>query len=201
MGIGGGDLDNARQINGGTDGTLIGNDTDRLRVSSYIQPGDVTTYSASNVFTLANTATDVFTISGSATKTIKIFRILFYLTATTGSNATIIGLRRSSLNTGGTSTLLTGIPHDTNNAASTAVVRSYTANPTALGTLVGNMLTFGVYVSGGGTIGSIPFSYLIDNPIAQPIVLSGTSQLFAVNMNGVTFAGNSARATMIWTEE
>jgi len=188
------------QLSGGTDGTVIGNDSDRLRVASYIQAGTAQAYSASNVFVLPASATDVFTISGSATKTIKIFRILFYLTATTGSNATIIGLRRSSLNTGGTSTLLNGIAHDTTNSAATAVVRSYTANPT-LGTLVGNMFTFGVYVSGGGTIGSIPFSYVIDNAIAQPIVLRGTSQLFAVNMNSVTFAGNSARATVIWTEE
>lgn len=197
----GGDLDSTMQLSGGTDGTVIGNDSDRLRVSSVSTSGTVTTYSASNVFVLAASATDVFTISGSATKTVKIYRVLFYLTATTGSNATIVGVRRSSLNTGGTSSLLTGVANDTNNAAATAVVRSYTANPTALGTLVGNMFTFGVYVSGGGTIGSIPFSYLIDNPIVQPITLRGISQLFAVNMSAVTFAGNSARATVIWTEE
>ena len=188
------------QIRGGTDGSLIGNVSDRLLVSASLTSGTVDTYSASNVFTLPTLATDVFTISGSATKTIRIYRVLFYLTATTGSNATIIGLRRSSINTGGTSTLLTGVAHDTTNAAATAVVRSYTANPT-LGTLVGNMFHFGVYVSGGGTIGSIPFSYLIENPIVEPITLRGTSQLFAVNMNGVTFAGNVARATVIWTEE
>lgn len=200
MGMGGGDLDNTTQLSGGTDGTVIGNDTDRLRVSSYIQSGGLATYSASNVFVLPASATDVLTISGSATKTVKLFSILFYLTATTGSNATIIGLRRSSLNTGGTSTLLTNVPNDTNNAASTAVVRSYTANPT-LGTLVGNNLTYGVYVSGGGTISSLPFSYFIDNALEQPIILRGINQLFALNMNGVTFAGNSARATIVWTEE
>jgi hypothetical protein len=197
---GGGDLDSTMQIRGGTDGELIGNISDRLLVSASLTSGTVDTYSASNVFTLPTLATDVFTISGSATKTIRIYRVLFYLTATTGSNATIIGLRRSSINTGGTSTLLTGVAHDTTNAAATAVVRSYTANPT-LGTLVGKMFHFGVYISGGGTIGSIPFSYLIDNPIVEPITLRGTSQLFAVNMNAVTFAGNSARATVIWTEE
>ena len=197
---GGGDLDSTMQLRGGTDGSLIGNVSDRLLVSASLTSGTVDTYSASNVFVLPTLATDVFTISGSATKTIRIYRVLFYLTATTGSNATIIGLRRSSLNTAGTSTLLTGVAHDTTNAAATAVVRSYTANPT-LGTLVGNMFHFGVYVSGGGTIGSIPFSYLIENPIVEPITLRGTSQLFAVNMNGVTFAGNSARATVIWTEE
>jgi hypothetical protein len=197
---GGGDLDSTMQIRGGTDGGLIGNISDRLLVSATLTSGTVDTYSASNVFVLPTLATDVFTISGSSTKTIKIYRVLFYLTATTGSNATILGLRRSSLNTGGTSTLLTNVVHDTTNPAATAVVRSYTANPT-LGTLVGNMFTFGVYVSGGGTIGSIPFSYLIENPIVEPIILRGTSQLFAVNMGGVTFSGNSARATVIWTEE
>lgn len=200
MGMGGGDLDNNMQISG-SDGTVIGNDTDRMRVSTYANPGQIQTHSASTVFTLANSSTDVLTISGSATKTIKIFEIFFHMTATTGSNATIIGLRRSSLNTGGTSTLLTNVPYDTNNAASTAVVRSYTANPTALGTLVGNMITNGLYISGGGTIASTPFNYLVDNDIEQPIVLRGINQLFAINMNGVTFSGNTARATLVWTEE
>lgn len=197
---GGGDLDSTIQLRGGTDGSLIGNVSDRLLVSASLVSGTVETYSTSNLFVLPTLATDVFTISGSATKTIRIYRVLFYLSATTGSTATIIGLRRSSLNTAGTSTLLTGIAHDTTNSAATAVVRSYTANPT-LGTLVGNMFHFGVYISGGGTIGSIPFSYDIENPIVEPITLRGTSQLFAVNMNGVTFSGNSARATVIWTEE
>jgi hypothetical protein len=126
--------------------------------------------------------------------------VLFYLTATTGSNATIKGIKRSSLNTGGTSSLLTKVSFDSTNAASTAVVRSYTANPTALGTSLGDLVTFGVYVSGGGTIGSIPFSLIIDNTY-QPVVLRGINELFAVNMNSVTFAGNSARATVVWTEE
>lgn len=197
---GGGDLDSSQQIRGGTDGSLIGNDSDRLRVSAFIQNATVSTYSASNAFVLANSATDVFTISGSATKTVKIYRVLFYLTATTGSNATFIGLKRSSLNTGGTSTTPTKVPFDSTNDAATAVVRSYTANPTALGSLVGNMLTFGVYVSGGGTIGSNPFSLLIENT-TQPIILRGLNELFAVNMAGATFSGNSARATVIWTEE
>lgn len=197
---GGGDLDSTMQLRGGTDQTLIGNSSDRLLVSAAIQNATTETYSASAVFTLANTATDVFTISGSATKTVKIYRILFYLTATTGSNATIKGIRRSALNTGGTSTLLTNVKFDTTNAAATAVVRSYTANPSALGATAGDALTFGVYVSGGGTIGSIPFSLLIENT-TQPIVLRGLSELFAVNMNSVTFAGNSARATVVWTEE
>lgn len=197
---GGGDLDSTMQIRGGTDQTLIGNSSDRLLVSALLQNAATPTYSASTFFTLANSATDVFTISGSATKTIRIYRVLFYLTATTGSNATILGIRRSALNTGGTSSLLTNVAHDTDNPASTAVVRSYTANPSALGASAGNMFSFGVYVSGGGTIGSIPFSLIIDNTY-QPVVLRGISQLFAVNMNAVTFAGNVARATVVWTEE
>jgi len=188
------------QLSGGTDGTIIGNQGDSLKVVNFVQSGNVPTYSASKEFSFANSATDVFTISGSSTKTIKILSLLFYLTATTGRNTTIIGVRRSSLNTGGTSTLLTNVANDTNNPAGTAIVRSYTANPT-LGTLVGNMLTFGVYVSGGGTIGSIPFSYFIDNAIEQPIILRGINQLFSVNMGGVSLNGNSARATIVWSEE
>lgn len=197
---GGGDLDNSQRIEGGTDGTMIGNEGDRLKIAATISPVLRSTYSASNVFTVAGSATDVFTISGSNTKTIFITDIVLYLTATAGSNATILGIRRSSLNTGGTSTLLTNITHDTNNAASTAVVRSYTANPT-LGTSEGNIFTTGIYVSGGGTIGSNPFRWSWNGNQSQAITLRGTSQLFALNLNSVSFAGNICRAQVTWIEE
>ncbi len=247
---GGGDLDNSQRIEGGTDGTIIGNTSDRLKVTPDLAVGAATSalqttgntslasidgklnslgqktasgsvpvvlasdqnvnisfstsqkrsYSASSAFTVAASASDVFTISGSATTTIKIYRISLYLTATAGSNATVFLIRRSSLNTGGTSTLLTNVALDTNNVASTAVVRSYTANPT-LGTSVGNLIATGIYVSGGGTIGSNPFFWSFEQNDSQPIVLRGTSQLIAINLNAVTFAGNVARAHVFWTEE
>ena len=196
----GGDLDNSQRIEGATDGTMIGNEGDRLKIAATISPVLKSTYSASSVFTVANSATDVFTISGSATKTIYITDITLYLTATTGSNATIFGIRRSSLNTGGTSTLLTNLLLDTTNSAATAVVRSYTANPT-LGTSVGNIFTTGIYVSGGGTTASRPFQWNLIPNQTQAITLRGTSQLFALNLNSVSFAGNVCRAQISWIEE
>lgn len=222
MSFGGGDLDNAHQIQGGTDQTIIGNVGDRLKVNlpigqqnsanstPVVIASDQTiqinltsenrqTFTASALFTMAASATDVFTISGSATKTIKIYRIYYVMTATAGANATVRLIRRSSLNTGGTSVLVTSIAHDTNNAAATAVIRSYTANPT-LGTTVGDLRIQNLYISGGGTIGAGPFIYESITQ-DQPLVLRGTSQLIAINMNAATFAGNVCRAWVEFTEE
>ena len=92
------------------------------------------------------------------------------------------------------------VPWDSTNAAATATVRSYTANPT-LGTLVGNLQTSTVYVSGGGTIGSVPIVSEYTGTAQQPLTVRGTSQVVSINFGGVTRTGNVTRATVIWTEE
>lgn len=192
---------------GGTDATVIGNSGNRLLVDAVVSSSDVNvkdgvlqTYSASAEWTAAASPTDVFTITGSASKTIKIRRIYLSLTATSGANMSIFITKRSTANTGGTSTVSTAVPWDSANAAATATVRAYTANPT-LGTLVGNIQTATVYVSGGGTIGSVPIVLEYTGTAQQPLILRGTSQVVGINFGGVTRTGNVTRATVIWTEE
>jgi hypothetical protein len=192
---------------GGTDATVIGNSGNRLLVDALVSSSNTTlidgtlnTYSASASWTFAASATDIFTITGSATKTVKIRRITLSFTATSGANATVVVTKRSTANTAGTSGTPTAVPWDSTNAAATAVVRNYTANPT-LGTLVGNVQTSTVYASGGGTIGSIPIILDYTGTAQQPLILRGTSQVVGINMNGTTYTGNIARATVIWTEE
>lgn len=192
---------------GGTDATVIGNSGNRLLVDALVSSSNTTlidgvlaTYSASASWTFPASATDIFTITGSASKTIKIRRITLSFTATSGANATVVVTKRSTANTGGTSVARTGVPWDSTNAAPTATVLSYTANPT-LGTLVGNVQTSTVYASGGGTIGSIPIILDYTGTAQQPLILRGTSQVVGINMNATTYTGNVARATVIWTEE
>jgi hypothetical protein len=156
-------------------------------------------YSAAALaFVPALTATDIFTLTGSATKTIRITRIQISATQTTATANNIVLLKRSTANTGGTSTTLTATPLDSANAAATAVARSYTANPT-VGTLVGNLRVDKLFIpttTGSPTILDWKFG-----EGCQPIYLRGVAQVLAVNLNSTTLAGNSFNIFIEWTEE
>jgi hypothetical protein len=149
----------------------------------------------------AAAATDVLTITGSATKTIKVTRISFGVSTTAGSglsfNASI--LKRSTANSGGTSTVATNVSNDSNNAAATAVVLGYTANPTT-GTLVGIVRSIRAEAV---TVGATRNQFIWDFGVgvAQPIVLRGTSQVLALNFNGITLTAPVGSYSIEWTEE
>jgi hypothetical protein len=166
----------------------------------------VATYSASATnFVPAASATDVFTITGSATKTIKIIDFGFSSTTTAGSGIAlgISFIKRSTANTGGTSVVATNVPYDSNNAAATAVVRHYTANPT-LGTSVGTVRTRRIIVpaagsNGSGTAGGSEEEF--GSRPGQPIILRGVTQQFCINLNGTSITGPVSAAFVEWIEE
>ncbi len=153
----------------------------------------------------AASATDIFTITGSNTKTIRITKVRISGSQTTHSWRTFIGLRRSTANTGGTSTTRTATTHDSNNEAATAVVRAYTANPT-LGTLAGELraerislpINTPTNAQGNGPGYPLTWEFAQDG---QPIILRGASQVFSINLNGVSLAGPSLDIYIEWTEE
>jgi hypothetical protein len=153
----------------------------------------------------ATTATDIFTITGSATKTIRIIRIELSGTQNSPGAADFLLIKRSTANTGGTSTTLTNAPYDSTNAAATATVRAYTANPTALGTSVGMVRTTTLTIPGIGSGGSTGLQgfYIWDfgGRPSQAIVLRGTTQVFAINLNSTTLAGSAFDISIEWTEE
>lgn len=173
-----------------------------LPVLSTPQDGAKFTYGAAiTATTVAATPTDVFTITGSATKTVKIRHISIDGTQTTGGVVNILVIKRSTANTGGTSTLPTAVPYDSANPAATAVVRSYTVNPTALGTAVGTIHSEKLFVSATtGTPDELKFDYTEHSPI-QPITLRGATEVLAINLNSVTVTGNSFNMDITWTEE
>lgn len=169
----------------------------------YVAPSDNqrATYSAAiNSFAAANLATDIFTITGSATKTVKIIRIGLTASATTDTRVNLIILKRSTANSAGTSTTLTNTAHDSNNAAATAVVRAYTANPTT-GTLVGNLKVAKTYEAGTSTVATQQYLWIFGDRPSQPIVLRGTGEVLAINQAGVTVLGTSYDIDIEWTEE
>ena len=170
-------------------------------------PTTKTTYSAATaIFTPVATATDIFVITGSATRTVKILSIILSGTQTTAGNiGTISLIKRSTDDTGGTSVAATRIPHDSTNAAATAVVRHYTANPT-LGTTVGTVYSPRVSIPAPATaiVPATIFQYNAPDPAhGQPITLRGAAEVIAVNMGGGALPAGAANfaVTVIWTEE
>lgn len=167
------------------------------------QPELLQAYSASVVgLVVAASATDIFTITGSSSKTIRVRKIEISGTRGTATQTDIIVLKRSTSNTGGTSTTLKNVPLDSANQSSTAVVRSYTANPT-LGTLIGNIkaskIPMGVAAPGNAQ-SSIGQERIYEFG-RQSVVLRGTSEVVSINLNGQTVAGSSINISIEWTEE
>ncbi len=156
--------------------------------------------------TPAASATDIFTIIGSLTKTIYVHKITVTGNRTAHAHDLIRLIKRSTANTGGTSTLRTIVPFDSTNSIATAQVRAYTTNPT-LGTEVGEIyscrVSFPVQTpsnaqGNGGAV--VPWIWQYSE-IGQPITLRGTSELLAINLNAVTIAGGVIQISIEWSEE
>lgn len=157
------------------------------------------TYSLAFTVAPAATATDIFQIIGSATTTVSINKINISGTQTTGGQTTISLIKRSTANTGGTSTSSTMVVHDLADAAATAVGSIYTANPTT-GTPVGNIRIFslplGAVTSTTNNIVQVDFGER-----GKPIVLNGVAQAMVIALGGVTLTGGSINVWIEFTEE
>lgn len=162
--------------------------------------GSKATYSAGKLG-LVPTTTDVFTITGSATKIIRVTRVEVSFIQSIYNINEVQLIKRSTANTGGTSTSILAVSHDSTNAAATATVLAYTANPT-LGTSLGVVRTVKLY--GDATnqpSGENVITWDFGTRPAQAIVLRGTTQVLAVNLNGVSISGASFDISIEWTEE
>jgi hypothetical protein len=157
------------------------------------------TYSASGVIVPAASATDIAILPGNGTTTVYVTKVIISGIQTTGGAVQFFLAKRSTANTGGTSTSFTVVPHDSGDAAASSTPLNYTANPTSTGTLVGNVRT--AYVAlGASTVTTndvIEFSFGVGG---KPIILSGTTQGLAVNLNAVTVTGGSIDVTYEWYE-
>jgi hypothetical protein len=138
--------------------------------------------------TLAANPTDIFCIQGSATKVIKVKRFdLSGLTSVALATVAMQIVKRSTANTGGTSTNPAAVSHDTQNPTATATVLAYTANPTT-GTLVGVVDPFYITASTATTQNNErQKQYGIED--AQSMRLRGTGEMICLNGNGASFTG------------
>jgi hypothetical protein len=170
-------------------------------------PRERLTYAAATPSVVpAASATDIFTITGSGTKTVYIHKITVTGTRTAHAHDLVQLIKRSTANSGGTSATLTNVPYDSTNAAATAVVRSYTANPTlgtAVGTVYARRQSFPVQTpanaqGNGGSVVPWEWTFVAN---AQPIILRGTNQVLAVNLNAITITGGILQFSIEWSEE
>lgn len=167
------------------------------------------TYSVGDSFTPSATAKAAVTIFGSASKIVKITRILCSLvngSTTAGSTGIIFVEKNTAVFTGGTATAETPVPNDSNDAAPTATVNTYSVAPTGGGgtptAIVGCRGT--IPMLNGATLdagigGLLQLEYT-PGKNAKPLTLNGVAQGLSI----VPFfnAGSISGAYGIeWTEE
>lgn len=149
----------------------------------------------------AASATDFLTITGATGVVTRVTYVECSGVAGTAGTASIVGLKRSTANSAGTSTTPTAVPVDAGSAAAGSTVRAYTANPTT-GTLVGNVRAgkVGLPLATAGTGNVLRWTFG-DRPSAQEIVLRAATEVFALNGAGATLAATAALDCGIeWTE-
>ncbi len=172
-----------------------------MQVTNTPVDGARATYSAAVVNQATGLlATDIFTITGSASKTIRVTKVEVSAFSGGNSNNTVVLLKRSTANTGGTSAAQTAVPHDSASAAATATVLAYTVNPTT-GTLVGNLVTRRMSTPATNSASQSSETLFAAGRPAQAIVLRGVNEVLAVNLNGTTIAGDGFNIAIEWTEE
>jgi hypothetical protein len=161
-------------------------------------PVGLTTYVAVGSGSTAASATDIAVLPGNATNTVVVSQVEVSCTQTTAGINDILLVKRSSADTSGTSSAMTAVPFDSNNAAAVSAPLFYTANPTT-GTLVGTVDRQKIGMMATAT--ASPNDVYIWKPnVGQSITLRGTAQQLAVNLNGVTVTGGSCAVTFTWVE-
>jgi hypothetical protein len=156
------------------------------------------TYRTAFVVAPAATATDIFQIIGSGTKTVEITRIIIGGTQITTGQVAFYIKKRSTANTGGTSSASTMVPLLSTDAAATAVGAIYTANPTT-GTTVGDVDIRLVPIT-ATTVADTQATELNYGTLGKPITLSGVAQALTINLNGVTITSGSIAIAIEFTE-
>mgnify|MGYP003500703442 CR=1 FL=1 len=151
-------------------------------------------------FTPVASTTDATILQGSASKTVRITNV-WLLTNAYVSAMSVFLIKRSTANSGGTSTTAISVPLDSANAAaSVSGVKLYTANPTT-GTSAGNVGQASILGNGlASSNTNMIYNIYTASPLTQAFVLRGTSEGAAINFNGVTGPA-SISVIYEWTEE
>jgi hypothetical protein len=164
----------------------------------------------------ASSATDVVCIAGSATKVVRVQRIVLSGTAGTLVTLPVVALRRATADTGGTAATTTANPgvttqiasRDTGqatNASASAVLVSYTANPTINDSapvyVDAANLTLGTTAAATTPLATIfDWSRDVENNVQVP-TLRGTAQQLCINLETISVSSGLMAGSITWTEE
>lgn len=156
------------------------------------------TYSATAVITPAASATDILTITGAANKRVEIKSITISGAQTTAGLVAFDLIRRSAVNTGGTSAAVTPTKYEVADAAASAAVASYSANASGLGASAGVVRTVRVPI--GTATGAVPPTTITFGNGGKPIVLASATEILALNLKGATVSGGSLDVNVEFVE-
>jgi hypothetical protein len=145
-------------------------------------------------------AGDAVCLVGSATKTIYIQRIAVSGVDSTAQTSNMNLVKRTTANSGGTSTNAVNAKYDTNNAAPTAVLTGYTAVPTPGTGFIHLARSIGFAAATGAPSAAIVWEF-DPSQLVQQLVLRGVAQSACVNFpSAFTTAGPSLNVSYTWTE-
>lgn len=148
----------------------------------------------------AASATDFFTIQGSATAAVLVRSIKCSGVSTANGSALVQVVKRSTLDTTGTSTTMTNVRLNANQPVATAVVKAYTVNPGVLGTAIGTVdagfLTTNTLATSTVSNGALVFDFTNQN-----LFIDAATTQVALNANAQSFtAGAALSCTVEWAE-
>jgi hypothetical protein len=161
------------------------------------------TYSAALIaYSPYATPQDIVGIVGSASKQVRVLRFAVSGRASAANQLDVQLLKRSSADSGGTPSALTAVPHDSSDAAASAVATSYGSAPTA-GTLVGAVRAQQINLSAAGSGGAaVPVEFDFGTVNDKSIVLNAASEGLYLNLNGAAMpAGTVLNVFVEWSEE
>jgi hypothetical protein len=153
----------------------------------------------------AASATDFFTITGSNTQTVRVTHIECSGQATSTGSKLVQLQTRITPNTGGTTVVQSGVASDLTDPIPTAIVNSYTANPT-LGTAASGVLRAAILnLPSSAAVGTPPLAWDFGaqtRTTSKEITLRGASQVMAVHGAGASFpSGTVLDCSLEWVEE
>lgn len=155
-------------------------------------PAQGNTYGAAiTALAPAASATDFFSISGVAGKSIFVRKLYCNGVSTAAAVAIVKVVKRSALNTTGTSTTPTKVPYNSAyGLAAAGVVRAYTVNPGGLGTAVGDVAVGELQTGPAASATGSPT--LVFDFSNQNIILNSATEVLALNANAASFSTGAA---------
>lgn len=139
--------------------------------------------------------TDVLTMQGSATKTVSITSLTFVAQATTAAMQPINIVKRTTANTGQSSTATPYAVLNSNSPNPSSVSAVYSSNASALGTQAWVM----AYQCPNTATTTIANPMVLDFK-NNPIILNGTSEWFCINLNAHVVTGGTLSIFITFNE-